>query len=663
MPNQLSNTEQEPRSTELPPGGGSKNGRGLALKLAGAFTAAILPFFVVLFYMVVERGADIEFAQKEVSGSKLVVLLDHLGDDIARARGMDRVSRIGGRVDASSLSKVRAEISGHFRLWRVLLPETGFAPQLAPKMERIRAKWAALADKRQLSIEESFTAHTEIVNDLHALNLDIANVSNLILDPVLPSYYLMDLVVKTLPSFSETVGLWRGLTSPKMVAGGHAAGAKPGSHGGDDHALHQLWIIHDLFLNIKYAHGIVSRERPDIGAKLLPAFERLRKRHGVFDTFVKNRNAGTVEPDAIFRQASLLIDAASAFGDASGEALGDVLNGRIDELQFALWRTIALAVFAACVTAFVWWVVLRAITTPLRAEVERRRTAEREVVAHRDHLAELVEEKTTDLRNQTAQLAEALDAERKLNELQQEFVSMASHEFRTPLAIIDGAAQRIVRRKDRMTPDELEERVGKIRSAVKRMTGLVERTLDASRFNAGKVELEIGDLDLKGLVAAVCARQQEISTGHRINIDLNRLPEGISGDRKLLDQVFTNLLSNAVKYSRDDPTVAVEGFTEGADAVIRVRDNGVGIPADELPRLFERYFRASTSIGIPGTGIGLNLVKQLVELHGGSIVLESEEGIGSTFTVRLPVNMEGSRPVLLAKASGQVEHNVPEAAA
>lgn len=271
-------------------------------------------------------------------------------------------------------------------------------------------------------------------------------------------------------------------------------------------------------------------------------------------------------------------------------------------------------------------------------DITRRKAAEDALIARRDQLADLVERKTADVRKQAAQLAEALDAERKLNELQQEFVSMASHEFRTPLAIIDGAAQRIVRRKDRMTPGELEERVGKIRSAVTRMTGLVDRTLDASRFNAGKVEMSADEFGLKDLVAKVCDRQRELSTGHRFEVDLERLPETMIGDSRLLEQVFTNLLSNAAKYSRENPRVHVEGYTDGDAAVVVVRDNGVGIPAEEITRLFQRYFRASTSIGIPGTGIGLNLVKQLVELHGGSIAVESEEGTGSTFTVRLPLN-------------------------
>ena len=108
------------------------------------------------------------------------------------------------------------------------------------------------------------------------------------------------------------------------------------------------------------------------------------------------------------------------------------------------------------------------------------------------------------------------------------------------------------------------------------------------------------------------------------------------GDPKLLSQVFNNLLSNAVKYSPGDSVITVSAAIEGGRAVVTVEDTGLGIPAGDVDRLFERYFRGSNVSGIVGTGVGLNLVKMVVDLHGGDIVVESAEGKGSKFTVRLP---------------------------
>ncbi|MCH7692473.1 MAG: HAMP domain-containing histidine kinase [Proteobacteria bacterium] len=143
--------------------------------------------------------------------------------------------------------------------------------------------------------------------------------------------------------------------------------------------------------------------------------------------------------------------------------------------------------------------------------------------------------------------------------------------------------------------------------------------------------------DLKALVREVCARQAEISKFHDIRVDVDGLPEEIHADAGLLDQVFTNLLSNAVKYAPNDPRIEVKGWTDGTFAALSVCDHGVGIPADDLPRMFERFFRARTSAGIGGTGIGLNLVKRLVEMHTGTTKVDSVEGQGSVFTVRLPI--------------------------
>ena len=242
------------------------------------------------------------------------------------------------------------------------------------------------------------------------------------------------------------------------------------------------------------------------------------------------------------------------------------------------------------------------------------------------------------IRSQSDELEKALASEKEHNEMQRQFVSMVSHEFRTPLTIIDGSAQRILRRIDRVTPEDLTQRIGKIRRAVARMQDLIESTLNSARISAGKTELDLQPCRIKDLVTEVCERQQEISANHTIQTELEALPDEIIADPKQLDHIFTNLLSNAVKYSPDAPLVRVFGRVDGADAVIAVADSGVGIPEDELPNMFSRFFRASTSSGVAGTGIGLNLVKTLVDMHGGRVELDSQVGKGTTMAIFLPID-------------------------
>ena len=236
-------------------------------------------------------------------------------------------------------------------------------------------------------------------------------------------------------------------------------------------------------------------------------------------------------------------------------------------------------------------------------------------------------------------LQQTLTKEQELNKLQRQFVSMASHEFRTPLAIIDATAQRMKRRADenRLTPEEAVKRVEKIRDAVGRMTRLMESTLDAARMEEGKFKVTIEPCDIGKVAREVCARQQEMSQTHVISYDLAGLPVTIQADTDSLEQALTNLFSNAVKYAPDAPDIEIKGYTEGDQVVITVRDQGVGIDEDELDRIGERFFRAKTSTGTAGTGLGLNLAKTLVEMHGGSVSIESKNGEGSTFTIRLPI--------------------------
>lgn len=263
------------------------------------------------------------------------------------------------------------------------------------------------------------------------------------------------------------------------------------------------------------------------------------------------------------------------------------------------------------------------------------RTSE-ELLHRRNTLEVTVKLRTAEIERQAQELERLLDHERNINELQRQFVAMASHEFRTPLTIIDAAAQRLLRRKAAMEPEFLAEKVEQIRSSVSRIVDLMESILSAGRLDNGVVEIRFDNCALKDLIQQCCERQATITRSHQFLLDLDRLPECIEADHPTLEQVFTNLLSNAAKYAPLAPNIHVVGWQELDNVKIAIRDNGIGIDAEDLPQMFRRYFRARTSTGIAGTGIGLNLVKQIVELHHGSIEVTSEKGLGSTFTVTLP---------------------------
>jgi two-component system, OmpR family, sensor kinase len=245
------------------------------------------------------------------------------------------------------------------------------------------------------------------------------------------------------------------------------------------------------------------------------------------------------------------------------------------------------------------------------------------------------------LAQQASMLEEKLAAERHLTQLQRNFVSMASHEFRTPLTIIDGHAQRLNKLRDRIGVDEIVSRAGKIRAAVLRMTHLIDNLLTSTRLveSGAGLYFHPQEVDLRDLVHDVCQLHREISPGSIIVEEPGDRSLRMVGDPKLLSQVFDNLLSNAIKYSPGGGIVRITSRAEDGWFAVAVEDHGIGIPSADVARLFERYFRGSNVSGIVGTGVGLNLVKMVVDLHGGDVAVESQEGTGSRFTVRLPIKL------------------------
>jgi PAS domain S-box-containing protein len=234
-------------------------------------------------------------------------------------------------------------------------------------------------------------------------------------------------------------------------------------------------------------------------------------------------------------------------------------------------------------------------------------------------------------------LESALERERETTNAYRNFVSMVSHQFRTPLAILDSSAQRILRRGAELTQDELVTRIQKIRNAGTRLTRLVESVLNAAKLDAGTIEVNPASYNLVDLVMDICERQREVSSQADIRFDVPDVPVRVYCDGMLIEQVVVNLLSNAIKYSGDTPIVEIKIWMDGSRAFCSVRDWGIGIPADEISKIFDRFYRARTATGIAGTGIGLNFAQRIMHLHGGDIQVESYEAAGSLFTFDLPI--------------------------
>jgi PAS domain S-box-containing protein len=228
--------------------------------------------------------------------------------------------------------------------------------------------------------------------------------------------------------------------------------------------------------------------------------------------------------------------------------------------------------------------------------------------------------------------------EKQLSQLKSNFVSMVSHEFRTPLGIIQSSAELLRDFYAKMQPVEREEQLDSISRNARRMAGMMEEVLVLSRLDAGKLEFQPAALDLK-LFCRRVVDEVLSATNRRCNIELSvsSIPAEAQADERLLGHIFTNLLSNAVKYSEAGASVHFFVERSGRHAVCVIRDKGIGISADDQQHLFKAFHRGSNVGTRPGTGLGLLLVKRCAELHGGTVQIESQFGEGTTVTVRLPV--------------------------
>ncbi|MBN1964291.1 MAG: PAS domain S-box protein [Anaerolineae bacterium] len=247
------------------------------------------------------------------------------------------------------------------------------------------------------------------------------------------------------------------------------------------------------------------------------------------------------------------------------------------------------------------------------------------------------------------QMRRALQSEKELSELRSRFVSTAAHEFSTPLSTIRSAAFLLEKRTDRLTAVQRHEQFRKIRVAIDNMAHLMDEILIIGRAEAGRLPYEPAPLDLEALCRDII---EQVLIGARPGFRIQFHPSGpcqrVLADEKLLRHILTNLLSNAVKYSPDHDTATLDVACDDEQVMLRVADQGIGIPPEDQAQLFEAFQRASNVTDFKGSGLGLAITRQAVERHGGTITFTSQVGAGTTFEVILPITPPGAAP-------GQIE--------
>ncbi|MEQ9438683.1 MAG: HAMP domain-containing sensor histidine kinase [Cyclobacteriaceae bacterium] len=251
----------------------------------------------------------------------------------------------------------------------------------------------------------------------------------------------------------------------------------------------------------------------------------------------------------------------------------------------------------------------------------------------------ITEQKRTEM-----EMLNSIKKERELGELKSRFVSMASHEFRTPLSTILSSANLIARQNEAGKESERIKNVERIRSSVKNLVDILNEFLSLGRLEEGKVSVNKEAFDLvKFMEAIVQELQHAHKPGQQVHISSPLPAIQVNLDKQFVRNIFLNLLSNALKYSPEGKLVEIAIALQLTTFSVKIVDQGVGIPEDEHKHLFDLFFRARNATNIQGTGLGLPIVKKYIDLMHGEIAVKSQVEKGTTFTVTLPleqVNLE-----------------------
>lgn len=252
-----------------------------------------------------------------------------------------------------------------------------------------------------------------------------------------------------------------------------------------------------------------------------------------------------------------------------------------------------------------------------------------------------IEVDITERKRYETELKAALEKEKEVSQLKSRIITMTSHEFRTPLTTIQSNAELLQFHIMKLLPDPQDKSyrfIGRINKEVTRLTNLMNDILLLGRIDSGKLEFRPVSVDLTEFISELISQQKFVSNDERtISLRFHGHPKSVKIDLALFNHVLSNIFSNALKYSPGAEQPICDIDFQDNYALISVTDFGIGIPAEDLSEIFESFHRGKNAEHIQGTGLGLQIVKQFVEMHGGEIFVNSKEGAGTTVTIRIPV--------------------------
>ena len=600
----------------------------------------ILPLIMVLFQFLVQIQKDIDFADNERKGLQYSTPLVALLQTVQQHRSLTNTYLNGDTTRKDDIVTLEKEITTEIAAVDVVDRSLGDDLRTTSAWAAIKAKWDALqSDGLNLTASVSYDRHQSLINDLLKLNTEVGNNSQLILDPDIDSYYLMDNVITKLPQTAEYTAQTQAIGMQTLARGAISA---------EDRT--SLVILSGLVRTTIDASKQGFDYAYEVNPGLRSEFEQSIQRYDttidgflemVDQRLVKALNV-TVDLQSYFDSATEAVNSSYSLYTSSWTALDTLLQQRTGRLEtrrniVILFTFAALAAAAYLLLGFYQSVqrTLAALEKATKSMVGGQ--AAELVLENRDELAQIA----ISFNNIATEVVAARDRALEANRAKSVFLANMSHELRTPLNAVIGYSELIEEECEDLGQTSFVPDLKKIQNSARHLLQLINGILDLSKIEAGKMDIHIEDVQVSSMIRDIVTIINPLLDKNSNTLTVEGVDTSVKMQTDLtkVRQILFNLLSNATKFTNNGK-INLNVKRDGSDFIVfSVTDTGIGVKPEHMDKLFREFSQADsgTTRKFGGTGLGLSISKRFSEMLGGGITVESEYGKGSTFTVRLPI--------------------------